>query len=129
MRVSSAVSLPSLASLLVVSVMFAAACGSSGGGDGSGTGGGTGGGGGGGDGGGGGGGKCTSLCTDAKFTSGTQTDFGGGLVECLCAGAGTGVAKAACETYCVAFKVSADNALLGMDNIANDKCACDGTTK
>lgn len=100
--------------------MVAAGC-DSGGGDGSGTGGG------GGGGNGSGGGKCTSLCTDAKFTSGTQTDFGGGLVECVCAGAG--VAKTACETYCVTFTVSADKALLSMDKIANDKCVCDGTTK
>ncbi len=87
------------------------------------------------NGGGGGGAACTTadctcdnLCKDANFTSGDETDFGGGLVECLCAGSGDGLKKSSCETYCDQFGVSEDDSLLGMDNTANDKCACDGTS-
>lgn len=80
---------------------------------------------GGGGGGGTGGGKCSQLCASGGFSGGKQTDFGGGLVECQCAGTGSGIQKTACETYCSAFNVSPANSLLS----GTDKCACDGTQK
>jgi len=39
------------------------------------------------------------LCTGAGFDDGTATDFGSGLIECVCAGSGQGIAKAASEMY------------------------------
>jgi len=80
------------------------------------------------DGGSGGGGACTSLCTGAKFTSGTEQKFDNGkVVECMCAGAGTGIAKTACESYCAAFSVSAAKSFLSTETSKDDKCVCDGT--
>ncbi|QQR91338.1 MAG: hypothetical protein IPJ88_06330 [Myxococcales bacterium] len=71
---------------------------------------------------------CSGLCTTAGFDSGDEMDFGGGLVECYCSGAGTGIAKTACETYCATFDVSAEHALLSTDTVPDDKCVCDGTS-
>lgn len=101
---------------------------SSGGGTGDGGGGGTGEGGGGGDGGGGGGGDgCNGLCTSSKFASGKATDFGGGVVECVCEGTGGNVAKAACEAYCAPLGVPAAKSFVSENKAPNDKCVCDGT--
>lgn len=88
---------------------------------------GDGGGGGGGDGGGGGGDGCNGLCTGAKFASGKATDFGGGVVECVCEGTGGSVAKSACEAYCAPLGVPAAKAFLSENKTPNDKCVCDGT--
>jgi hypothetical protein len=72
--------------------------------------------------------KCGALCVDSGFDAGTEQDFGNGLVECLCNGGSGAVSKSACETYCATFGVPADKSYLGMDVVADDKCACDGTT-
>ena len=96
----------------------------------SGGGGGDGGGGGGGDGGGGGGGGgdgCNGLCTASKFASGKATDFGGGVVECVCEGSGGSVAKPACEAYCAPLGVPAGKSFVSENKAPNDKCVCDGT--
>lgn len=96
----------------------------------SGGGGGDGGGGGGGDGGGGGGGGgdgCNGLCTASKFASGKATDFGGGVVECVCEGSGGSVAKPACEAYCAPLGVPAAKSFVSENKAPNDKCVCDGT--
>ena len=91
-------------------------------------GGGDGGGNGDGGGGGGGGNGCGGLCKGAGFTDGTETDFKNGLVECQCTGSGGEVTKAACESYCSKFSVSAADSLLSAEPGAKaDKCACDGT--
>lgn len=71
---------------------------------------------------------CGDLCTGAGYDGGEETDFGGGLVECVCAGDGDGLAKADCETYCATFDVAAEDALLSQQNEPDDKCVCDGTT-
>ena len=68
------------------------------------------------------------LCTGAGFDDGTATDFGSGLIECVCAGSGQGIAKADCETYCADYDVTAEHALLSEQNSTNDKCVCDGTS-
>ena len=95
---------------------------SGGGGDGGGAGDG------GGGGGGGGGNGCGGLCKGAGFTDGTETDFKNGLVECQCSGTGGEVTKAACESYCSKFGVSAEKSYLSAEPGAKaDKCACDGT--
>ncbi len=70
---------------------------------------------------------CTLLCTGAGFDEGTSTDFGGGLVECLCAGDGDGIAEQDCDDYCGIFDVGADKALLSSEASDDDKCVCDGT--
>lgn len=91
------------------------------------TGGGTGGGTTGGTGGGTGGDTdgCNGLCEGAGFESGTETDFGGGLVECQCNGDGDVILQDDCTAYCSDFGVSAEDSLLTVDG---DKCACDGTS-
>lgn len=71
---------------------------------------------------------CASLCTGAGFSGGAATDFGKGLVECMCTGAGAGVQKSACESYCSTYKVPAAKALLSKTQVDNDKCVCDGTS-
>jgi len=98
--------------------------GSSGDGGGGGGGGGDGGGGGGG---GGGGDGCNGLCTASKFASGKATDFGGGVVECVCEGTGGTVAKTACEAYCAPLGVPAAKSFVSENKAPNDKCVCDGT--
>ena len=70
---------------------------------------------------------CVGLCTGAGFTGGTETDYGGGLVECVCEGTGGAVTQDACTDYCSDFGVDAANSLLGEDVSPNDKCVCDGT--
>ena len=70
---------------------------------------------------------CVGLCTGAGFDGGTETDYGGGLVECVCEGSGGALTQDACADYCSAFGVDAANSLLGEDVSPNDKCACDGT--
>jgi hypothetical protein len=71
--------------------------------------------------------KCGALCVDSGFNDGVEQDFGNGLVECLCSGSSGAVTKAACEAYCDSFGVTPEKSYLGMDAIADDKCACDGT--
>ena len=70
---------------------------------------------------------CDALCKDADFTSGTETDFGGGLVECQCAGSGSGIEQSSCTAYCAQFDVGASDSLLSTETNPNDKCVCDGT--
>jgi hypothetical protein len=70
---------------------------------------------------------CTSLCSDAGFRDGTETDYGGGLVECVCEGTGAALTQDACTDYCAGFGVDAAHSYLGEDVSPNDKCACDGT--
>jgi hypothetical protein len=77
---------------------------------------------------GGAGSGCAGLCTNSGFDGGVEEDFGNGLVECLCEGGAGAVAKADCEAYCDGFGVSPEKSYLGMDVVADDKCACDGTT-
>jgi hypothetical protein len=71
---------------------------------------------------------CETLCTDASYDSGTETDFGGGLVECQCEGSGDELEKSSCETYCDQFDVSPADSLLSSETNPNDKCVCDGTS-
>jgi hypothetical protein len=71
--------------------------------------------------------KCGALCFDSGFDDGVEQDFGNGLIECLCNSGSGAVSKTACETYCATFGVPADKSYLGMDVVADDKCACDGT--
>lgn len=81
--------------------------------------------------GGGGGGEgdgCSMLCTDSGFSSGTETDFGGGLIECQCEGSGVGILQEDCNAYCAEFGVPPEDSLLSTTNVANDKCVCDGTS-
>lgn len=54
-------------------------------------------------------------------------DFGE-VIECLCAGSGTGIEQASCTDYCAEFDIAAEDALLSTENSANDKCVCDGTS-
>lgn len=72
-------------------------------------------------------GACASLCRDAGFDGGEEVDFGGGVVECTCAGAGAGLSQSGCADYCAPLGVNADAALLSTEVVANDKCVCDGT--
>lgn len=72
--------------------------------------------------------SCNSLCTDAGFESGTEEDFGGGLIECTCSGEGDGITQESCNTYCADFDVTEENSYLSTENTDNDKCVCDGTT-
>lgn len=73
----------------------------------------------------GGGGACNSLCTDAKFTGGTESKFQQNVTECQCAGTGGNVAKTACEAYCAPLGIAAAKSFLS----GTDKCVCDGTSK
>jgi len=70
---------------------------------------------------------CTSLCKSAGFDSGDEMNFGGGVIECVCAGAGQGLAQTECASYCAGFKVDAKAAYLSQNTAPNDKCVCDGT--
>lgn len=71
---------------------------------------------------------CNTLCTGAKFTGGKATDFGGGVIECVCTGTGGTVAKADCETYCgTNYKVAPAKSFVSKQVVDNDKCVCDGT--
>jgi len=77
--------------------------------------------------GGGDGAGCTSLCTGSGFASGSQMNFGGGVIECVCSGAGKAIAQADCGAYCADFDVAADKSYLSMQTVQGDKCVCDGT--
>lgn len=70
------------------------------------------------------GGACTKLCTDASFSSGTESKFDKNLTECQCAGTGGPVTQASCEAYCAPLGIPASKALLS----GNNKCVCDGTS-
>lgn len=70
---------------------------------------------------------CTNLCVGAGFDSGTEENFGGEVIECLCAGSGTGIAQDDCSDYCSGFDVAPENSFLSTEFSANDKCVCDGT--
>lgn len=70
---------------------------------------------------------CEALCKGAGFASGDEMDFGGGVIECVCGGSGSGIAQTDCSAYCADFDVAADRSYLSMQSIANDKCVCDGT--
>lgn len=72
-------------------------------------------------------GTCAALCTGAGFDGGDEVDFGDNLIECTCSGEGDGVDAGSCATYCEAFGVSAENALLSGEDGFYDKCVCDGT--
>lgn len=72
-------------------------------------------------------GACPSLCVDAGFSGGTETDYGDNLIECQCDGAGGAVTQAACTDYCDDFGVSSDRAYLTSEYNPDDKCVCDGT--
>jgi len=74
-----------------------------------------------------GGGACGSLCAGGGFSGGEEVDYGGGVIECTCAGSGTGLSAEACADYCEPFGVSAEHALLSSEASADDKCVCDGT--
>ena len=71
---------------------------------------------------------CNTLCTDSNFDSGDEIDFGGGLIECTCAGEGDGIEQTACADYCADFDVSEENSILSTNETEHDKCVCDGTT-
>ncbi len=73
-------------------------------------------------------GPCVDLCVEANFDSGDEMDFGNGLVECLCAGAGEALEQSACTDYCSEFGVGPNESYLTME-VADviDKCVCDGT--
>ncbi len=70
---------------------------------------------------------CAALCTDAGWSDGVETDFGGGVVECVCEGSGDELAQEDCAAYCDAFGVAAEHAYLSQASSPNDKCVCDGT--
>jgi hypothetical protein len=71
---------------------------------------------------------CAGLCTGAGFDDGEETDFGGGVVECVCEGSGDGIAEADCDAYCADFDVGPEDALRSENASPNDKCVCDGTS-
>jgi hypothetical protein len=73
------------------------------------------------------GGACGSLCAGGGFSGGEEVDYGGGVIECTCAGSGSGLSAEACADYCEPFGVSAEHALLSSEASSNDKCVCDGT--
>jgi hypothetical protein len=75
----------------------------------------------------GGGEGCPGLCTGAGFSGGTETDYGGGVIECVCAGSGEGIAQDDCTAYCADFGVGADRSFVSGDVSPGDKCVCDGT--
>lgn len=71
---------------------------------------------------------CAGLCTDAGFSGGTETDYGGGLVECVCEGSGGAITQDACSAYCSGYDVDAAHSYLSENAAPNDKCVCDGTS-
>lgn len=72
------------------------------------------------------GGACDALCTGAGFDSGEEFDYSP-VIECLCSGAGAGLAQEDCTTYCAGFGIGAEDSLLSTEAVTNDKCVCDGT--
>lgn len=140
MKVLSIRSVTVLVNLLLTAALLGAGCGDDTGDGGGGTGaaGAAGGAASGGDGGtagaptGGAGGTptgegCPGLCVAGGFDDGTEMDFGGGVVECLCDGDGTGISEDDCDDYCAEFDVEPAAALVTTEVTANDKCVCDGT--
>lgn len=72
-------------------------------------------------------GGCAGLCTGAGYTGGTETDYGEGLIECVCDGSGDGIEQDDCSAYCADFSVDAEHSYLSTNAEPNDKCVCDGT--
>lgn len=70
---------------------------------------------------------CAGLCTGAGFPGGEATDFGGGLVECVCDAGSGAIEQADCATYCDQFGVAAEDSILSTSATPDDKCVCDGT--
>ncbi len=70
---------------------------------------------------------CAGLCAGAGFPSGTETDYGGGVIECVCSGEGEGIAQDDCTAYCADFGVGADRSFVSGDVSPGDKCVCDGS--
>lgn len=72
---------------------------------------------------------CGSMCVDAGFSGGDETDFGGGVIECLCPGSGVGIQQEDCNAYCSNFDVAPQNSFVTDENSPADKCVCDGTAQ
>jgi hypothetical protein len=74
-----------------------------------------------------GGAGCGGLCAGAGFSDGEEVDYGGGVVECQCAGAGDGIAADDCASYCADFGVGPDRSFVTSEVGVEDKCVCDGS--
>jgi len=70
---------------------------------------------------------CAGLCAGAGFSGGDEVDYGGGVVECQCAGSGDGIAADACVSYCADFGVGPDRSFVTSEAGVDDKCVCDGS--
>ena len=70
--------------------------------------------------------SCSDMCLTGGFLSWSETDFGTGIYECVCTNGGTRIEQEACTAYCATYDIGAKRAKLGKENVANDKCTCDG---